>query len=313
MDGEDIPTYPYRSTSVPPLNAKPADGADNPVLSPEDITDGDALFVADPFLFHDADDTWHLFVEVLRTDLDDERGVISHATSDDGLSWDYQGTVLKEDRHLSFPIVLKWRGEYYMSPQESGLSQPPVYRATRFPSEWERLSNVYSDPDPVKALNDHAFFRWNDKWWLIGGTHNKNTYLYYNDSDSLEGTWKAHARNPVVSDDQHASRPGGRPIVSDDHIYMFYQDDYRQYGDKIRGTKITTLTPSEFERHELSQSPLIEGTAEKPADSTEQWNSRGMHTYDPWYVSDEEGWLVSVDGQSKENDSWTVGIYRVKS
>ncbi len=310
MDGANVPTYPYRDTETPPLTPVPAEGADNPVLAPEDVTDGDALFVADPFLFHDADDTWHLFFEVLRTDLDPNRGVVSHATSDDGLSWDYQGTVIEEPYHLSFPMAWKWQGEYYMSP--NGEEQPPVYRATQFPNEWERIPSVYGNPDAIKPLHDHAFFRWNDKWWLIGNTHEHDTYLYYNDSDSIEGTWKPHAKNPVVTDTKRSSRPGGRPIVHSDHIYTFYQDDYRQYGDKIRGFEITTLTTSAFERHELPQSPLIEGTVHDLDKATEQWNSRGMHTYDPWYVSDEEGWLVSVDGQSEENDSWTVGIYRVE-
>ena len=307
---QNIPAYPQKS-DVPPLKAKPAKQAKNPVLIPEDIIDGQASFIADPFLFHDDDGSWHMFMEVMRYDLSPKRGVIGHATSDDGFSWKYQGTVLKEDYHLSFPCVFKWQGEYYVSPQSDGANLPAMYRAKSFPNKWERLGNIFQDLTPRSDINDHVFFRWDNMWWLFGTASNGNTYLYYNDSKSLSGSWKAHKQNPVIDSKKPALRLGGRPTVYKDHIFAYYQDVTKMYGDMIRGYRITKLTPSAFKQKEVSESPIVDGTAKDPSKATQKWNSQRMHTYDPWYLGDGKGWIASVDGQSIANDSWTVGIYQV--
>ena len=82
----------------------------NPVLSARDVSDADAIFVADPFMVNDGG-AWYMFFEVLLAG--SEKGEIGWAMSDDGLAWSYQQIVLKEPFHLSYPYVFSIGDEYY--------------------------------------------------------------------------------------------------------------------------------------------------------------------------------------------------------
>lgn len=297
--GPTIPTYPYRETDSAPLRAKPDPDVLNPVLTSGHVTDVDAEFVADPFLFVE-DDEWHMFFEVLAG-----RGKIGHAVGEkSGTVWTYDRIVLEREFHVSFPQVFKWKGEYYMTTQEK-LPLVRLYRATDFPTEWTVVDRLYNPTHfGLPTANDHALFRWNGRWWSIAGA-DSNTYLFY--SDSLTGgDWKAHADNPVVENRPKASRPAGRPIVRDGNVLVFYQDTEQYYGRQVRAYRITDLSSDSFADHEVEASPVLEPTGDGGG-----WNSHRMHHYDPWHLGDGDGWRVAVDGDDSGSD-WAIGIYRVK-
>ena len=86
--------------------------SDWPALSRSDITDLQAEFVADPFLFY-KDGTWFLFFEVESAG----RGRIAVATSPDGQNFAYQRIVLDDGRHHSYPFVFSYVGQIYMLPE----------------------------------------------------------------------------------------------------------------------------------------------------------------------------------------------------
>lgn len=300
-EGQSIPTYPYQEAGVPPLDAKPDPETLNPVLTASHVTDVEAEFVADPFLFVE-DGEWHMFFEVLA-----DRGVIAHATSDDrGKTWNYDRIVLRRPYHVSFPLVFKWRGEYYMTTEE-GRSSPKarLYRATSFPTEWEHAVDLYDPAQWGHTITDHALFRWGDRWWSLAGVDNEHTYAYYSD-ELTAGSWTPHENNPVVESRPEASRPGGRPLVDNDRVLVFYQDSTEYYGKNVRAFEVTTLSPSSYDDSELPSSPVIES-----AEESGQWNAHRMHHYDPWYLGDGEGWRVVVDGDGYGNHGWAIGIYRV--
>ena len=58
--------------------------------------------VADPFMVFE-NGTWYMFFEAMNDF--ESRGVIGLATSEDGLSWQYQKIILNESFHLSYPYV----------------------------------------------------------------------------------------------------------------------------------------------------------------------------------------------------------------
>lgn len=301
--GETIPTYPYRETSVPPLDAKPDPEVLNPVLTTAQVTDADARFVADPFLFVE-DGEWHMFFEAM---VRDRGGVIAHATSpDEGITWSYDQIVLQRPYHLSFPLVFKWKGEYYMTTEERNSNQKArLYRASSFPTEWVHEGILYDASQYGHGVSDHVLFQWNDRWWSLTGDGNTHAYAYYSDSLS-PGGWKPHENNPIINDRPKAARPGGRPIVREDGITMFYQDSKPFYGESVRAYRITDLSPTTYKDRELSPSPVIDGTGKDEA-----WNGHRMHHYDPWHLGDGRGWRVAVDGDGFGDDSWNIGIYRV--
>lgn len=293
----------------PPLSPGPDTGVDNPVLTASDVTDyGNVDFIADPFLYPTGD-KWHLFFEVYNH-ARDPPAVIGRATSSRGYEWNYEGVALNTGQHLSFPFVFGWEGSRYMIPEEAASdgTEVTLYRAVEFPTSWTPVAT------PVSAshrTDDTIIFRWNDRWWLLIGDTDLAGFRIYA-SDSLEtDNWEPHNKNPVVTDRSRAFRPGGRPIVYDDAIYVYFQDCDRKYGHKVRGFEITRLSRETYSDREVASSPVLEGTGEWIG-----WNAGRMHHIDPWLVGDR--WLCAVDGNiNTDIDSlftarhWAIGIYTV--
>lgn len=278
----------------------------NPVLRGTDVTDfGDADFVADPFVVHKGGEL-HLFFEILNEDRT-PNSAIGHAVSDNfGRTWQYNGVVLGTDVHISFPYVLKCDGQYYMLPEQDHPQQQRIdlFRAKDFPREWTEEGTLLA---PDHRVQDSVVFRWRDRWWLlVGAGLFDTTYAYH--SESLFGPWEPHADNPVVSERKRAAKPGGRPLVFDDRVVVFYQDCRKEYGHKVRAYEIETLTPQQYTDDELSTSPVLEGTGGVG------WNASRMHHFDPLYVGDDR-WLCAVDGdvgcprQLSSLGFWSVGLY----
>lgn len=295
--GETIPPISHPETRDPPLSAGPLPGVENPVLTPDDVTDfGDVTLVADPFLFVE-DGEWHLFFEVYNEDRDPD-AVIGHARSSGGRDWEYTGVVLEKDAHTSFPLVWKWEGEYYMCPPTGRNVE--LWRARSFPDDWELLGNLleaeYYPHDPV-------IFRYEGRWWLFTDRGNDAVMAFH--SEDLESTgWKPHAGNPVVTDRLKGARHAGRPVVVGDRPYLFRMDLRDEYGDKVRGYEVTELTTTTYADRELPESPVL-------SESGVGWNAEAMHHFDHWW--DGDGWLCAVDGErgGSPEGRYAIGLYYV--
>lgn len=303
--GRTAPSYPSDADRAPTRFVPTA--AVNPVLTAADVTDfGRTDCVADPFLFVTEAGDWHMFFEVY-THNREPTAAIGHAESPDGYDWTYDRIVLETDEHLSYPYVFRVDDEHYMVPdrwaKELGPAGVTLYRAESFPHEWVPVAEPVQ---PETAIHDFSPFRWEDRWWALVGD---GTDLYAYHSDDLESDdWEPHDANPVVENRPTAARPGGRPIVFDDHVLAFYQDCKRRYGERIRGYEIPELTPSTYVDEERAGSPVVNPTGGLG------WNSGAMHQVDPWW--DGEGWHCAVDGnlglgyQVLGEHHWAIGIYR---
>lgn len=304
--GETIPTHPYYETASEPLNPDADPDADNPVLTADDIDDFDASYLADPSMFVE-DDSWHMFFDATV----EGRGRIAHATSDDGVNWEYDGVVLNLRHHVSYPGVFKWQGEYYMTVQENPSTRPvSLYKANSFPYDWYRTQTLFDPAEYGHGLTDRSLFHWNDRWWCLGGYDRGDTYVYY--SDELEtGGWQPHDDNPVVEDRPRGSRPAGRPIVRDDDILVFFQSLVGGFGQEVNAYRITDLEPDRYQDERHPASPLVQGSDRLDAEDEPVWNADRMHQYDAWYMGEGEGWRIAVDGDDGNND-WSIGIYHVR-
>ena len=257
----------------------------NPVLTKEDVTDIDALFVADPFMIM-VNDSWYMFFEVKNGY--DHQTDIAYATSKDGLDWEYQEVVLNEQFPQSYPYVFEWEGEYYMMAESYVTNSIRIYRAWDFPRQWILediliIGKDFVDPSPV---------RYNDTWWIFASTpKNSELYLFY--SDNLTGPWIEHPKSPIIEGDKNIARPGGRVIEYEGDLYRFAQDDYPYYGNQVWAFKINKLTTTDYEEV-LVEVPVI---SKEPSG----WNSKGMHTFDAHQIGDE--WIAVVDGY-KESIVW---------
>ncbi len=254
----------------------------NPVFSKRDMTTPESVFVADPFLVKDGKG-WFLFFELFNQEAN--KGEIGLALSDDLCSWRYQGVVLSEQFHLSFPFVFKVGKTYYMVPESRQAGAIRLYRATSFPRKWaferELIVGSYSDPTPV-------FF--NARWWIFA---NQSPYaLVIFSSPSLRGPFVQHPQSPLYIDDPSKARPAGRPVVTDGQLVRFVQDNREGYGKRVRAMKVTRLTSKYFAEQVRPPDPLL-------AESDGGWNSFGMHHIAPVRLLD-GSWVAAVDGNSKD-------------
>jgi hypothetical protein len=278
--------------SYGPFNLMDIPGITNPVLTAADVTDFDADFVADPFLYYE-NSTWYMFFEALIPSLG--HGAIGFASSYDGLHWDYEEIVLSEDFHLSHPLVLKHNGHYYMVCETYQIGEVRVYETSNFPYDWTYVSTLVSG----RPFVDPSIFRYNDKWWMfVAGNSNSYCYLYY--SDDLLAGWVEHPMSPIVTADASRARPGGRTFIYDyDRIIRPAQKANVVYGEGLRAFEIDILNETQYAEHEIPESPLIFA-------SGSGWNATGMHHLDPWWTGTK--WLCAVDGQD-EHGRWSIGIY----
>ncbi len=269
----------YELKDAGSLKLVPVRDVQNPVLTGEDVTDIDAVFVADPFVIKD-DNKYTMFFEVLeRTD---DKGVISYAQSTDGKKWKYGSVIINEDFHLSYPYVFKWEDEFYMIPESYQDLSVRLYKATDFPSKWEYQGNLISGFPIV----DSSIFRHNEKWWLfVSDISDSVLNLYY--SDDLFGDWKPHKMNPIVKNSKHYARPAGRVICRNNKVYRLAQDVVPVYGTQVFAFEIIELTETTY-AEKMIKEPITKK-------SGQGWNAVGMHHIDLFDV--EEKTFAVVDGR----------------
>lgn len=268
-------------TGYSPFSLFPPSQVKNPVLTARDVSDAEALFVADPFMILE-DNTWHMFFEVMNART--KKGDIGLAVSNDGFAWTYKQIVLNEPFHMSYPYVFKFRDEYYMIPETESMNSVRLYRAVDFPVTWvfeEKLLLGYHFVDASIAYFDET-------WWMFTSNNEcDNLYLHY--AAELKGPWEMHPKSPVMTGNPHMARPAGRVIVLDNKMYRFAQDDRPYYGREIRAFEITKINKSDYEEIKVTGTPILGATGSG-------WNGKGMHHSDPHHLGDGR-WIACVDGK----------------
>jgi hypothetical protein len=265
-----------------PVDLRPADEPDNPVLSRHDVTDVPADFVADPFMLP-GPTGWTMFFEVLNRA--SGRGEIGAATSPDGRRWHYAQLVLVEPFHLSYPYVFAADGERYMIPETADAGGVRLYVADSYPDRWRFVATLVEG-----HLFDASVFQHDDRWWMYCGTspNLRNDYLRLFHAPELFGPWQEHPASPVVRADPRSARPAGRVVFDGARPIRFAQDCYHGYGRKVHAFEVVELTPTSYRERPLARSVL--------PTSREGWSAVGMHTLDAHRLADGR-WLAVVDGR----------------
>lgn len=265
-------------TGPSPLAISPEQGVPNPVLTAADVTDVDAVYVADPFLIREGD-TWYMFFEVLQAGTG--KGVIALASSSDGRRWTYLQVVLEEAFHLSYPCVFKHGDTHFMIPESNQAGEVRLYRAVDFPTRWELASTLIDEP-----YLDPTIFEHDGSWWMFAAHGAEILRLYW--ADEPAGPWTEHPGSPLIIADPHITRPGGRVLSVDGKLYRLAQDTAPTYGNQVRAFEITELTRTSYAEREASENPIIRQTGSG-------WNGWGMHQIDALPLED-GGWIAAVDG-----------------
>ncbi len=261
-----------------PFSVAPVEGDETVMLTDEIVTDIDAAFVADPFCYA-IDGRTYLFFEVWNRQLD--RGEIACATSLDLKTWNYEGIVLSEPFHLSYPCVFQAGDETFMIPETRGAQSARLYRSDGFPHRWrferELLSGDFADVTP---------FRYQGRWWLFAHRGLDELRLY--SARELGETFVEHPMSPLVAGNRRVSRPAGRLLKYQGRLFRFAQDAWPNYGTRVRVLEIDQFSESEYSEHEIAESPILEA-------SGHGWNALGMHHLELLPQAN-DSWVAIVDG-----------------
>jgi hypothetical protein len=254
------------------------------VLTGADVTDLAARFVADPFMTR-IGGGWHMFFEVMRAD--DARGVVGHATSEDGTAWRYDRVVLDEPFHLSYPQIVVDGGEPYFVPESHRAGAVRLYRADAFPHRWSACATLVEG-----ELVDATVFAHDGRWWMLAASPARRaTELHLFEAPHLGGPWREHPASPVVRGDARYARPAGRVVVRDDGIPVrFAQDCSTRYGAAVHAFEIVELTRTRYRERLAHDGPVLAG-------SGTGWNAARMHHVDAHALGSGR-WLACADGDA---------------
>ena len=214
------------------------------------LTPPKGTFWADPFLVY-RDNKYFIFFEDL--DFSDEKGTISVLEMDEKGNTSTKVKVLERPYHLSYPFILEWEGETFMIPETSQNHTIEVYRASRFPDQWELHKTLMND---VVGM-DATFHEHNGKWWMFvnmqehqGSSKMDELFLFWADSP-LSDSWTPHPMNPIVSDVRSA-RPAGKLFIRNGKLYRPSQNSSGKYGYGLKINEVVTLNEEEYEEREIS-------------------------------------------------------------
>jgi len=199
-------------------------------------------FYADPCLFKKDGRNYLFFEDYCHAA---GKAVISCLELDPAGNWSEPKVVLDRKYHLSYPFVFQWQDEVYLIPETSTNRTIELYRALEFPYRWA-LDRVLLRN--VRAA-DATVIRYHDKFWLFatlgdpGRPNIESLHLFV--ADGLEGSWRPHPKNPVVSDVRRA-RPAGRLFFAQGELIRPAQDCSVCYGHAIVFNRVEVMTEEDY-------------------------------------------------------------------
>jgi len=193
----------------------------NPIFSLEKLQQyiPDSEFLADPFFWKEGN-KHYIFFEHKK--FKPHAASIGILVSENGKDYEFKGTVLKEKFHLSYPQVFKYKNEYYMLPETQGANHVILYKAKKFPYEWEKCDTLLKNTkykDPTIFLSDTLNI-------MVATDQNMTMHLFH--ADSLFGEWKKHQKHTVIMGSE--SRPGGRFFIHKNELMLPIQNASNGYG-----------------------------------------------------------------------------------
>ncbi len=154
--------------------------------------------------------------------------------------------IMKLDYHLSFPCVFKIGTDWYMVPESFKNNTIELWKAKKFPYEWEKHSNLMEN---IAAVDTTPFFH-GGYWYLFTSLRQNckkfghHLDLFYT-QDLLNPDWKAHPQNPVCKGLLN-QRMAGMPFYQNDKLIRPVQNSIKRYGAELELREITQLSPAQY-------------------------------------------------------------------
>jgi len=233
-------------------------------------------FLADPFFFIE-DGIHYIFFEHQAKG----NANIGLLKSNDGKTYQFEGDILDEDFHLSFPQVFKLDEDYFMLPESKQAGNVLLYKAENFPKKWKVFDTLIKNvhfKDPAILISDTI------KLISVSDDNLKQT-IY--SSNSLFGPWVKCEKFKERYGDE--TRAGGNFFSLDGEWYLPLQKNNRGYGSGISIYKLT------YNGNEIKLEEKIDSYLDKI--DTIPWFNRGMHHLSVFPYKDQI--KIVFDGDNK--------------
>ncbi len=231
---------------------------------------------ADPYVIK-KEDKYYIFVEEM--EYSTRKAHISVIIMDEYGNYEKPITVLERSYHISYPFVFEYNQEYYMVPDSLSNNTIELYKCVRFPFKWQFQKNLFSN---IEATDSTVFFH-EKKWWLfanvveVEGASSWDELHLFSSDDPTSQNWRAHPKNPVVSDCKTA-RPAGKLFSQNGALYRPSQNCSVRYGYGFNIMEITTLDEKNYEEKMVS---AIKPNWDKKIIATHTFNRVGsLHIID---------------------------------
>lgn len=160
--------------------------------------------------------------------------------------------VLQKKSHLSYPFLFEWSNQIFMIPETGDSDSIELYSTINFPYDWKLEKVLMKD---VKAYDTTIWFS-DQKTWMFtnivepGRPQFTDLYLFY--ADTIFDDWKAHPKNPIISD-INSARPAGNLFMDKGEIIRPGQNSFVRYGQALVFNKITCFTESNYSELKIEQ------------------------------------------------------------
>lgn len=199
----------------------------------EVIPNGHKGWYADPFLFDYKGETY-LFAEYFSYKLG--RGVISVSKYNPEIdSFGSFSEIIREDYHLSYPVVFSYNNHIYMMPECGESRGLFFYKAVDFPNKWEKISVI----DKKMRLADTTPFQFGNDLFAF-------SLKIEDDSAAGELILMKFDRSyfqPIktLTKDMSLARPGGNVMICEKTMIRVAQNCEKEYGRELSFISVNNL------------------------------------------------------------------------
>lgn len=152
--------------------------------------------------------------------------------------------IIKEQFHMSYPNVFRYKDNYYMIPETGEANQIRLYKAANFPFEW-KLDTILADS--IKAVDSTILYAGDEEYlFTYDISENESKLLIYRFDIANKKLYKI----TTIPDRQEILRPAGNFIYCGDTILRPAQYGKDHYGEKIIFYGIENMPDSGYKENE---------------------------------------------------------------
>lgn len=222
--------------------------------------------IADPFMY-EADGEHYLFVELFEKKKN--KACIAYYKFIDSKPV-YQGKIIEQPYHMSYPCVFAYNGAHYMIPETSANHTIDLYRAIDFPQKWEKVKILVSG---VRYI-DTTVLKKNDHHYAI--SYQKAAQGWELDAFALDMDKMVMTKVASKHYDANICRPAGH-FIQKDELLRPAQNCARKYGENLILYCVDCFNNSYYEEHEKDRMDVSGISMDKKPNRIHTYNCDSLY------------------------------------